>query len=54
MSMQFLGVSLMNWAQVAMTRAGMPVLEEQDAPLHNIEVLVSQKNLYWACQYYLE
>lgn len=35
----------MNCAWVAMARAGMPVLEKQEAPLHNVEVLVNQKNL---------
>lgn len=45
MSMQYLGVCLNDCAQAAMTRAGMPALAEQEAPLHNTEVLVNQKNL---------
>lgn len=54
MPVQYLGLCLMNCAQVVMTREGMPVLEEQEAPLYNFEVLMNQKNLQWACQYYLE
>lgn len=35
----------MNCVLVAMSRAGIPALEKQEAPPYDIEVLVNQKTL---------